>query len=69
MLTDSYLRQHQQACSQNLATTGDVYVGPGPSQLEGAGDYFIQNCGYICGFQLFVNFFSIGTEHSYDMQT
>lgn len=24
----------------------------------------------ICGFQLFVNFFSIGTEHSYnDMQT
>lgn len=35
-----------------------------------AGDYFIPNCGYICGFQLFVSSFSLGMGHSYnDIQT
>lgn len=45
--------------SQNGAATGDsnVYLGPSPKRLEGAGDYFNPNCGYICGFQLFVGFF------------
>lgn len=48
----------------------DVNLGPKPRQLEGPGDYLIPNCGYICGFQLFVSSFSIGTGHSYnDMQT
>lgn len=47
-----------------------MYLGPSPKQLERAGDYFTPNCGYICGFQLFVSSFSIGIGHSYnDMQT
>lgn len=45
-----------------------MYLGQSPRWLEGAGDYFISDCGYICGFQLFVSSFSIGIRHSYDMQ-